>query len=94
MRPIRQLWFKQWMVPDILSGAKADTLRRGDVSAEIGSTIRASVGPRPPFALLEVTGCEVVDVSAVEPERRARLLAIYPDVAQVTRIAFRARPVA
>lgn len=86
---MRRLWFKQRFVPEILEGRKVDTIRKGVVDWPPGTRIGASVGPRPPFAILEVTECTVITLSDLPADRRAKVAALYPDATTLTRVAFR-----
>lgn len=63
-------------VPSILDGTKADTIRL-DCRWQPGDLLRASVGPRPPFALLEVIGVEQLHLSDLPAERRDALQRLY-----------------
>lgn len=71
------IWFKNQYVEPILSGDKVDTIRRGRKLYVPGTILRASVGPRPPFAMLEVIECELITLATCLPERRASLRSLY-----------------
>lgn len=91
------LWFKQLYVEPILSGEKTDTIRKSPLRSplHVGEAVKFSVGPRPPFAVVEITYVEPIDLDAVsqsEPDRAAFLRAEYGSTPLV-RIAFRLREI-
>lgn len=78
---MRSIWFKQCYVAPILNGEKTDTIRDGDKTGRFrkGDIVAASVGPRPRFAVLEITDVELVDIDSIPVERGLALLELYPN---------------
>ncbi|MDQ2787830.1 MAG: hypothetical protein M3Y58_22805 [Chloroflexota bacterium] len=83
---MKTLWFKGIYVTPILSGAKTHTDRKANVWFEPGTTLDATVGPRPPFARLIVDHCERIPVSAFPPQEQEEMRAYVGDMA--TRVYF------
>lgn len=84
---MRSLWFKACYVAAILRGEKTHTIRAGHLDIAPGTLLPASVGPRRPFAMLEVLSCEYISRADLAPEE-ADALAIYPQAEHFTRLRF------
>lgn len=72
------LFFKSVYRDPILRGEKTDTIRRPIRLPRVGSLVKACVGPSRIFATLRVL--EVAPVASLSAERRAQVLACYPDI--------------
>lgn len=83
----RSLWFTQVLAADILAGRKRDTIRplRPGLP-EVGDEVRASVGPRPSFAILVVKARELLGWSDLDAERQAGMRSHYRKVKDLTDI--------
>lgn len=87
------LWFKGIYMAPILAGEKTRTLRRPSSRLpQTGAVVRAQVGPRPPFALLEITSVRQLYRSTLDADYQAELEAIYPGQEQFTELQFRVIP--
>jgi hypothetical protein len=73
------LFFKAIYRDSILSGEKTDTIRRPIRIPVVGSIVKACVGPSRIFAHLRIL--EVAPIASLSEERRAQVLACYPDIA-------------
>ena len=85
---MKSLWFKSKYVDPILNGDKIDTIRKAQppINLKVGDVIAAQVGPRSPFALLEITDISIIGLPF---ERQAEICRLYPGVEKLTRISFR-----
>jgi len=72
------LFFKAIHRDPILRGEKTDTIRRPIRLPRVGSLVKACVGPSRIFATLRVL--EVAPIDSLPAERRAQVLACYPEV--------------
>lgn len=72
------LFFKSIYRDPILRGEKTDTIRRPIRIPAVGSLVKACVGPSRIFAHLRIL--EVAPIASLSEERRAQVLACYPDV--------------
>jgi hypothetical protein len=72
------LFFKSIYRDPILRGEKTDTIRRPIRLPRVGSLVKACVGPSRIFAHLRIL--EVAPISSLSAERRAQVLACYPDI--------------
>lgn len=72
------LFFKAIYRDPILSGEKTDTIRRPTRMPAVGSIVKACVGPSRIFAHLRIL--EVAPIASLSAERRAQVLACYPDI--------------
>lgn len=86
------LWFKRCYVGPILEGSKRTTIRAKPPRFGVGQTVAATVGPRPPFALLDVQQIEELPLGSLAPEEADGLDAFYPGVSEFYRVTFSARP--
>jgi len=87
---MKTLWFRGCFRAAILRGEKTDTIRMTCRLRE-GEHVALSVGPRPAFARARVTRITRVTLADLCAERRAQVLACYPDLgpaALVWRIEF------
>ena len=81
------LFFKAQYRDPILRGEKTDTIRRPIRLPRVGSLVKACVGPSRIFATLRIL--EAAPIASLTPERRAQVLACYPDItANMIRLHF------
>lgn len=87
---MKTLWFKQCYVRPILDGIKQETIRSAKRPGPmIGAHITVSVGPRTPFALIEVVDNEVIMLADLDPEDAFATIALIGDGERMRRIRFR-----
>lgn len=68
---MRTLWFKGIYVAPILDGSKTVTNRTAKCRLQAGDLVDATVGPRPPFARLEILSRS--DIAPTEDGETVRL---------------------
>lgn len=83
------LWFKGRYVQPILRGEKQDTVRP-TTELERGDIVGASVGPRAPFAWLEITEVRHgITIDDLDDEHAAAIRETYPSRRTFAQIFFR-----
>lgn len=83
------LWFKGRYVQPILRGEKQDTVRP-TTDLERGDIVGASVGPRAPFAWLEITEVRRgITIDQLDDEHAAAIRETYPRLSRFAQIFFR-----
>lgn len=85
---MRNIWFQAIDVEAILARSKTDTIRKPGSPHKAGDVVRASVGPRPHFALLRITAAEPVRLRDLPIERRRRTAQLHPGYKQLCRLHF------
>jgi len=86
---MKALWFKGEYVEPILTGAKDSTVRRAATCRVFaGETVRATVGPRPHFAILQITKREDITLADLDADYRRDVQRLYPAEEHFVRITF------
>ncbi len=83
------LWFKSCYVPAILAGEKTETIRAAPPRFGVGAIVSCCVGPRPPFARVEIVAIERVILDELPEPQRSRVARLYPGKRELYRIRFR-----